>query len=126
MKSINLLIVDDEERFLSTYKKLLHKRGIHTVTCTNGADALKILDEQRIDVVLLDLKMPGVGGEEVLRVIRREHPDIQVIVLTGHLSPESEAESLKMGAFDYLMKPVALSEVLDKVREACEHIRSEK
>jgi DNA-binding NtrC family response regulator len=120
MSAIRLLIVDDEERFLSTYKKLLEKRGISTTTCTNGSDAMRILEQRPIDVVLLDMKMPGIGGMEVLRRIRQEHPEVETIMLTGHLSMESEAEGLKSGAFDYLMKPSTISEIMGKVQAAYE------
>ncbi|RJP18004.1 MAG: response regulator [Candidatus Abyssobacteria bacterium SURF_5] len=119
MNSINLLIVDDEKRFLSTAKRLLDKRGMDTTICSNGPDALKILEECSIDVVLLDIKMPGgIDGMELLRRIRQERPDIEVILLTGHVSVESAVEGLKLGAFDYLLKPLTISEIQAKVEEA--------
>ncbi|RJP16598.1 MAG: response regulator [Candidatus Abyssobacteria bacterium SURF_5] len=118
MGAINLLIVDDEERFLATYRKLLEKRGISTSTCTNGLDALRILKESPIDVVLLDVKMPGIDGIEALRKIKEEHPDIEVILLTGHVSVESEVEGLKLGASGYLMKPISIEEMHLKVKDA--------
>ncbi|RJP17515.1 MAG: response regulator [Candidatus Abyssobacteria bacterium SURF_5] len=120
MNSINLLLVDDEEQFLSTAKRLMEKRGVSTFVCTNGFDAIRILKERRIDVVLLDLKMPGINGVEVLRKIKQNHPDIEVILLTGHASVESAVEGLKLGAFDYLMKPSTIPDILDKVRDAYE------
>lgn len=118
MNAIRLLIVDDEERFLSTHKKLLEKRGLNTDTCTNGFDALRILKELPIDVVLLDVKMPGIGGVEVLRKIKQDHPDVEVVMLTGHVGVESEMEGLKLGAFGYLTKPVTIAEIQAKVEEA--------
>jgi DNA-binding NtrC family response regulator len=118
MNSMNLLLVDDEEQFLTTAKKLMDKRGLNTFVCTNGFDALRILKERRIDVVLLDLKMPGIGGVEVLRKIKQNHPQVEVILLTGHASVESAVEGLKIGAFDYLLKPSTIPDILDKVKEA--------
>jgi DNA-binding NtrC family response regulator len=118
MNSLNLLLVDDEEQFLTTAKKLMDKRGLNTFVCTNGFDALRILKERRIDVVLLDLKMPGIGGVDVLRKIKQNHPEVEVILLTGHASVESAVEGLKVGAFDYLLKPSTIPDILDKVKEA--------
>jgi DNA-binding NtrC family response regulator len=115
---VNLLLVDDEEQFLSTAKTLMEKRGINTFICTNGFDALRLLKERRIDVVLLDLKMPGINGIEVLRKIKQQLPDVEVILLTGHASVESAVEGLKLGAFDYLMKPSTIPDILAKVIEA--------
>jgi len=118
MSKINLLLVDDEERFLSTTKILLEKRGVSTATASNGPDGLKILEEQRIDVVILDVKMPGMDGIEVLWKIRKRFPLIEVIMLTGHASVESAVEGLKQGAFDYIMKPCDIPDLLKKIEEA--------
>lgn len=118
MGAVNLLIVDDEERFLATYKKLLERRGITTVTCTNGLDAVKLLNHIPVDVVILDVKMPGIDGIEALRKIKQDHPDVEVILLTGHVSVESEVEGLKLGAFGYLMKPISIDEMCTKVKDA--------
>lgn len=118
MNSLNLLLVDDEEQFLTTAKKLMDKRGLNTFVCTNGFDALRILKERRIDVVLLDLKMPGIGGVDVLRKMKQNYPEVEVILLTGHASVESAVEGLKIGAFDYLLKPSTIPDILDKVKEA--------
>lgn len=124
MSTINLLIVDDEERFLSTAKKLLEKRDVSVITCTNGFDALRIIEERRVDVIVLDIKMPGMDGVEVLRKVKQNHPDIEVILLTGHASVESAVEGLKLGAADYLMKPSTISDILVKVEEAFEKKRA--
>ena len=118
MSDIHLLIVDDEERFLFTYKKLLEKRGIKTTTCSNGFDAFNILNEHPIDVAVLDVKMPGINGIEVLRKIKQDHPDVEVILLTGNVSGESEVEGLKLGAFDCMTKPVTIEEIKAKVEQA--------
>jgi len=118
MANTGLLIVDDEERFLSTTKALLDKRGINTFTASNGPHAMEILDSQPIDVVILDVKMPGLDGVEVLRVIKKRHPLIEVIMLTGHASAESAVEGLSLGAFDYLMKPCDIQTLIEKVNQA--------
>lgn len=118
MAKTQLLLVDDEERFLTTTRVLLEKRGINTFTATNGLDAIRVLDANKMDVVILDVKMPGLDGVEVLRKVKLRHPLVEVIMLTGHASVESAVEGLKLGAFDYLMKPCDISELLDKVGEA--------
>jgi DNA-binding NtrC family response regulator len=120
MSTIHLLLVDDEERFLETTKKLLDKRDVETITATNGFDGLKMMEERLIDVVILDVKMPGLDGVETLRKIKQRHPLVEVIMLTGHASVESAVEGLKLGAFDYVMKPCAIEDILAKVKEAFE------
>jgi len=120
MSKIQLLIVDDEERFLNTTKILMEKRGIATHTAINGLEALKTVEGQPLDVVILDVKMPGMDGVEVLSKIKHRYPLVEVIMLTGHASVESAVESLKMGAFDYLMKPCDIPELLAKVKQAHE------
>lgn len=128
MATIQLLLVDDEERFLYTTKILLEKRGVVTFTATNGADALKAMDEHRIEVVILDVKMPGIDGVEVLRKIKQKHPLVEVIMLTGHASVESAVEGLKLGAFDYVKKPCDISDLMTKANEAYDkkHAMEEK
>lgn len=128
MATIQLLLVDDEERFLYTTKILLEKRGVVTFTATNGVDALKAMDEHRIDVVILDVKMPGIDGVEVLRKTKQKHPLVEVIMLTGHASVESAVEGLKLGAFDYVKKPCDISGLITKVNEAYDkkHAMEEK
>jgi DNA-binding NtrC family response regulator len=118
---LRLLLVDDEERFLAVTRILLEKRGLQGIrTAANGADALRILQEERIDVVVLDVKMPGMDGVEVLRRIKQEYPLAEVIMLTGHASVESAVEGLKLGAFDYVMKPIDMPDLQAKVEEAFE------
>ena len=118
MAKIQLLLVDDEERFLSTTTLLLEKRGVETFTSANGLDALAIIDKQRIDVVVLDVKMPGMDGVEVLRQIKEKRPLVEFIMLTGHATVESAVEGPKLGAFDYLVKPCNISDLMEKINEA--------
>jgi len=118
MSNMRLMIVDDEERFLNTTKTLLEKKGIQTFIASNGADAMNLLDTEHIDVVILDVKMPGLDGIEALRVIKKRHPLVEVIMLTGHASAESAVEGLSLGAFDYLMKPCDVSTLVEKATQA--------
>ncbi len=124
MSAISLLLVDDEEQFLSTTKMLLERRGVNATTCSNGFDALEILNERRVDVVVLDIKMPGIDGMDVLSKIKRLHPEVEVILLTGHASVETAVEGLKLGAFDYLTKPANVEEIMQKAEEAHEKKRA--
>ncbi len=118
MSKINLLLVDDEEQFLSTTKKLFEKRGVNTSTATNGLDALKIMEKQPIDVVLLDVKMPKMTGIEALIKIKEKYPLVEVILITGVNTVESVMEALRPGVFDYVMKPCDIISMSRKVEEA--------
>ncbi len=118
MKNLNLLLVDDEERFLSTTSQLLENREVTTYIAANGRTALRILDDKRIDVVVLDVKMPEMDGIEVLRKIKHKYPLVEVIMLTGHASVDSAVDGMRLGAFDYLVKPCDINDMLAKVREA--------
>ena len=120
MKEMKIMLVDDEERFLSTTKKLLARKGIDVLTATSGLEALEILREHNVHVVILDVKMPGMDGIATLKQIKRQYPMIEVILLTGHATAESAVEGLKTGAADYLMKPTDIDELLQKAREAYE------
>jgi DNA-binding NtrC family response regulator len=118
MKNMRMMIVDDEERFLSSMKKLLFKKGYDVVTAASGAEALEIMSVQNIHVVILDVKMPGMDGIETLREIKKRFPLTEVIMLTGHATMESAVEGLKSGAMDYLMKPADLDEIIRKAEDA--------
>jgi DNA-binding NtrC family response regulator len=121
MDYFSILVVDDETDFLETLVKRLQKRNIDTVGVTSGEDAIQTMAKKRFDVVILDIKMPGgMDGIETLREIKRQHPLTEVILLTGHGSVETSIEGMKMGAFDYLLKPIKLEELLVKLGEAFE------
>ncbi|MBN1831538.1 MAG: response regulator [Deltaproteobacteria bacterium] len=120
MEEMRIMLVDDEERFLSTTKKLLSKKGIDLLTALSGGEALEMLNSHSIHVVILDVKMPGMDGMATLREIKRQHPLTEVIMLTGHATVESAVEGLKSGATDYLMKPADIDELLEKAEEAFE------
>jgi len=99
---IKLIIVDDESRFLEAIATRLRKRGFDVRTATNGRDAIALAKDEKFDIALLDLKMPGMDGSEVLRVLKSEHEYLEAIILTGHGSLESAVELTKLGAFSYL------------------------
>jgi DNA-binding NtrC family response regulator len=121
MDYFSILVVDDEVDFLETLVKRLQKRNIDTVGVTSGEKALEALGGRRFDVVILDVKMPGgMDGIETLREIKRHHPLAEVILLTGHGSVETSIEGMKMGAFDYLLKPIKLEDLMVKLGEAFE------
>lgn len=128
MANINVLIVDDEHEFLDMIVKRMRKRGITCEGIDNGEAAIERIKKGDIDVVLLDVKMPGLDGVETLREIKRLKPLIEVVMLTGHASVESGIEGMKLGAFDYLMKPMELEPLLEKLHDAYERkaIQEEK
>ena len=118
MEAMKIMLVDDEERFLSTTQKLLTKKGIDAVTAASGAEALETLMHKYIHVVILYVKMPGMDGNDTLKEIKRQFPLVEVIMLTGHATVESAIDGLKSGATDYLMKPTGIDELIEKAREA--------
>jgi DNA-binding NtrC family response regulator len=99
-------------------KKLLSKKGYDVVTALSGTEALEIMSVQNIHVVILDVKMPGMDGNETLREIKKRFPLSEVIMLTGHATMESAVQGLKSGAIDYLMKPADLDEIIRKAEDA--------
>ena len=117
---IKLLIVDDETRFLNAIAQRLTKRGFDVRTASNGADAIEMARGEKFDIALLDLKMPGMDGGEVLRVLKEEHEFLEAIVLTGHGSLESAVELTKIGAFSYLPKPYELEKLIEVLKDAYE------
>lgn len=119
-KAVRVMFVDDETTFLETTAKVFRRRGFTVDVCSAGRDVIPLLQEKNSQVVVLDLKMPGMGGEEVLRNIKSVLPDVQVIMLTGHASSEDAALCLTSGAFDFLIKPVEITELLDRVLRAAD------
>ncbi|MCF8051746.1 MAG: response regulator [Desulfobacterales bacterium] len=117
-QAMRLLIVDDENRFLETTEKLLAKKGYEAITAASGEEALEKLSVHPVHVVILDVKMPGMDGNQVLKEIKRRHPLVEVIMLTGHATVESAIDGLKAGAADYLMKPADINELVAKAEEA--------
>ncbi|MBW1828270.1 MAG: response regulator [Deltaproteobacteria bacterium] len=114
-----VLLVDDEEPFVETMTKRLTKRNLRVIMAFNGQEALEKIDKNKnLDVVILDVKMPGMDGIETLGEIKNAHPLIEVIMLTGHATVESAIEGMKVGAYDYLMKPCDLEQLMLKVEQA--------
>jgi DNA-binding NtrC family response regulator len=121
MDYFNVLVVDDEEDFLETIVNRLKKRKIDTIGVKSGEEALELIKEKQFDVVILDIKMPGgMDGIETLREIKKMQPLTEVLLLTGHASVETSIEGMKLGAFDYLLKPVKLEDLLIKLANAFE------
>ena len=124
MALATVLLVDDEIPFIDTMTKRLKKRDLDVHGAYNGTDGLKQLSELRsIEVVILDVKMPGLDGIETLKEIKKAYPLVEVIMLTGHATVESAIEGMKLGAFDYLMKPCDMDILMKKVTEAAEKKR---
>jgi DNA-binding NtrC family response regulator len=117
-KLIKLLIVDDETRFLQAIATRLSKRGFDVHTAENGEEAIKLARTEKFDVALLDLRMPGMDGGEVMRVLKEEHDFLEAIILTGHGSLESAVELTKLGAYSYLPKPYELDKLIEILKEA--------
>ncbi len=124
MAEYKVLLVDDEEEFVSALSERLMLRGIEVDSALNGEEALARLVEKEFEVVILDVMMPGLGGLEVLRQIKSTHPNTQVILLTGHGSTREGIEGMRLGAFDYLIKPVDIEEMLEKMKEAAKTART--
>lgn len=123
MREFNVMVVDDEDEFRDLTVKRLEKRGLKVVGAESGKTALEILEHSHTDVVLLDVKMPGMDGIETLRQIRIMKPLVEVVLLTGHASVDSGIEGMKLGAFDYLMKPIELEPLIEKLADAYEKKR---
>lgn len=120
MENIRVMLVDDEERFLKTTNKLLSRKGYHVVTASSGIEALPIIASQDFDVVVLDIRMPGIDGLQALREIKKLKSGIEVILLTGHASVDTAVDGLRLGAYDFLLKPCDIDELCLKIDAAHE------
>jgi DNA-binding NtrC family response regulator len=118
MKDIKLLLVDDEEDFIQTLAERLTLRNLKSDVALDGKQALEAIKEEVPDVVVLDLKMPGMGGMEVLRLLKQKYPGVQVIIQTGHGTEIDRAEAQELGAFDFLNKPVTFEDLVRSIKEA--------
>ncbi len=118
-----VLLVDDEREFIQTLSERLQLRDVGSAIVYDGNSALEIIKEDDPEVIIIDLKMPGVNGKDVLRQVKRQRPEIEVIVLTGHGSESDKQECLNLGAFDYLQKPVDIDHLSDVLKKAHENIR---
>jgi DNA-binding NtrC family response regulator len=118
MEDIKILLVDDEEDFVRTLSERLGLRDLSSQVALGGFEAMREMDDSEPDVMVLDLKMPGIDGMEVLRQVRKNFPAIQVIIQTGHGSDREEAEAWRLGVFDYLKKPVDIELLAERIRAA--------
>jgi DNA-binding NtrC family response regulator len=119
MTIAKILLVDDEKPFVETLMKRLKKRDVEIVAAYNGQEALdRLSDDTSIEVVILDIKMPVMDGMAALKEIKNRHPLVEVIMLTGHATVETGIDGMKEGAFDYLMKPCDMDQLIAKVKEA--------
>jgi len=122
MDRFKILVVDDETDFLETIVARLKKRKLDATGVISGEAAIELLRNELFDVILLDVKMPGgIDGIEALREIKKIQPLAEVVMLTGHASMETSIEGMKLGAFDYLLKPMKLENLLEKMTEAFEN-----
>ncbi len=124
-KKIKLLIVDDEVQFLDSITERLELRGFDVTKASRATEAIMVARDQKFDLALLDLKMPGMDGKELLEILKQEHQYLEVVMLTGHGSVESAVDCTKLGAFGYLPKPYELEELLQVLKNAY-HTRMKK
>ena len=117
MGLFKVLLVDDEEELVATLKERLSYRDIDADFSLTGAEAIQKMREKSFDIVILDLKLPGISGIETMRVLKSENPDVPIILITGHGSPETSDE-LPKGAYEYLPKPVNIDKLLEVMKEA--------
>ena len=114
----NVLLIDDEEQFLEVLGERLETRGLKVNTVTSGEDALTLIDDENYDAIILDLAMPGIDGIETLKLLKEKNPELEIIMLTGHATVQKGIEAMKLGAEDFLEKPVDLSVLLERISEA--------
>jgi DNA-binding NtrC family response regulator len=128
MEEIKVLLVDDEEEFVNSISERLEIRDVKADVAFNGEQALQKVAEDEPNVIVLDLRMPGIDGIEVLRRLKKAHPKIQVIILTGHGTEKDAEQARRLGAFAYLQKPVEMDTLLETVKRAYtkfKHIKHE-
>ncbi|MEZ4549780.1 MAG: response regulator [Desulfobacterales bacterium] len=113
-----VLIVDDEEDFLNIISDRLTARDMNVSTATSAKEALRHIDEESYDAVVLDLMMPEIDGLETLKIMKEKNPDLQVILLTGHATVEKGIEAMKLGAMDLLEKPADLAAIVERIKRA--------
>ena len=117
-EKINLLIVDDEEQFLKSMTKRLEVRDFNVIAVDRGEKAIEAAREHPIDIALVDLKMPGMNGEQTLEALKKQHQWMEVVILTGHGSVDSAVECTKSGAYSYLQKPCEWERIISVLAEA--------
>lgn len=118
MKQIKVLLVDDEESFVKTLSERLQMRDLNNKVAFDGEQAVTLAHGEEPDVMVLDLKMPGIDGVEVLRRVKQRYPHLQVIILTGHGTDRDEEEVRRLGAFDYVQKPIPIDDLVVRIKDA--------
>jgi DNA-binding NtrC family response regulator len=118
MEEIHVLCIDDEEELVSAWVERLIMRGIDAEGVTNGHDAMQRVKEKKFDVVILDIKMPGISGFEIMKLIKNQDPDMPVILITGHQCQDEENEGLLAGSFECLIKPIDIEILVEKIMKA--------
>lgn len=126
MDRVKVLVVDDELDFLKLIKRRLERRNLDVSVVPGGKEALEFLKDNPVDVAILDVRMPGLSGIETLKEMRKRFRDTEVIMLTGHGSVQSGIEGMSHGAYDYVLKPFSIDDLLERIRAACEHARLKK
>lgn len=118
MNEFKVMLVDDEKDFLETLCKRLTKRKLDVISANSGREAIAKIQEFPVDVVVLDVRMPGMNGIETLKEIKKIKPSVEVIMLTAHADVQVAIEGMELGAFDYLMKPMEIDDLLYKLQDA--------
>ncbi len=113
-----ILLVDDEKDYIEALGERMKNRGMNVSTTTSAKDALKRVEEEPYDAIILDLQMPGMDGIEALKAIKKKNPDMQVILLTGHATVEKGIEAMKLGAMDLIEKPADIETIAKKIKKA--------
>jgi len=126
MEDFKVLLVDDEEDFLKSLSERLEIRDVSHDTATSGQEALGRIGAEKPSVIVLDLKMPGMDGMEVLRRVKKAHPRVQIVILTGHGSEKDREEAERLGAYAYLQKPVPIDKLMDTLKGAYKKFKSVK
>ena len=116
--AIRVLLVDDEQSFVATIQKRLTVRRFEVSVAHSGMAGLELLEQGPVDVVVLDVKMPGMDGIATIRAVKERFPLVEVILLTGHANLEASLAGMALGAFDYLLKPVSIDELVYKIEDA--------
>ncbi|MCW8805996.1 MAG: response regulator [Ignavibacteriaceae bacterium] len=123
---IKILLVDDEKDFIESLAERLQLRDFDVSTALNGIDALKLMEENEFDVIVLDVKMPGKSGIDILKEIKNTNQLSQVIMLTGHATVESAIQGMKLGAYDYIMKPTVTEDLITLINKAYKIVEEQK
>lgn len=121
MEQIKVLLVDDEDEFVKSLSERIRMRDFESGVALNGEQALNLLDKDIPDVMVLDLKMPGIGGMEVLKRMKKTYPQVEVVMLTGHGSEKDEQEARRLGVFEYLEKPTEMDKLVAVIKKAYKH-----